>query len=229
MFASTAFRRLFRRDWEHKGNRAFHRNLADMWIVASPEPSHIGKSFAQLAEQEGKEAIEYFMDLIAQYDDQVRWQSVVANDRDPARRYLLAHPYTLPGFNDSGAHSRNMAFYDGALQMLQQAINNPQWLPVEKAVARLTSEPAAWLGLDVGTLLPGKQADIVILDPEKLRSGLGDPIEYRDQRLGGFMRMVRRSDGVVREVIIGGKIAFEQGAFAPTLGKERFGRLLRVK
>ncbi|MEW6735888.1 MAG: amidohydrolase family protein [Acidobacteriota bacterium] len=229
MFADTTFRTLFRRDWERKGSRAFHRDLADMWIVASPDPHHIGKSFAQLAAQQGKEAIEYFMDLITQYDDQVRWKSVVANDRETSRRYLLAHPFTLPGFNDSGAHSRNMAFHDGALQMLQQALNNPQWISIEKAVARLTSEPATWLGLEVGTLLPGKQADIVIINPEKLRSGLGDPIEYQDERLDGFMRMVRRSNGIVQQVLISGKVAFERGEFTRKFGRERFGRLLRVK
>ncbi len=27
-------------------------------------------------------------------------------------RELINHPLTLPGFNDSGAHITNMAFYD---------------------------------------------------------------------------------------------------------------------
>ena len=38
-------------------------------------------------------------------------------------------------------------------------------------VKRLTSEPAAFFGLDVGTLELGDQADIVLIDPEALATG----------------------------------------------------------
>jgi hypothetical protein len=41
------------------------------------------------------------------------------------------------------------------------------------------------------------------------------------------MRMVKRSDGVVRHVLIGGRPAFENGQFMSSFGHERFGRLLR--
>lgn len=34
----------------------------------------------------------------------------------------------MPGFNDSGAHIRNMAFHDGALHMLRMAARDPQWM-----------------------------------------------------------------------------------------------------
>ena len=66
-----------------------------------------------------------------------------------------------------------------------------------------------------------------MIDPQKLRTGLGPPIEQYDERLHGAMRMVKRSDGVVRQVLVGGKLAFENGHFADEFGRERFGRLLR--
>ncbi|MCH7872439.1 MAG: hypothetical protein IID33_12135, partial [Planctomycetes bacterium] len=46
------------------------------------------------------------------------------------------------------------------------------------------------------------RADVVVIDPEKLRTGLGPPIEQYDERLLGAMRMVKRSDGVVRQVSV---------------------------
>ncbi len=52
--------------------------------------------------------------------------------------------------------------------------------------------------------------------------GLDDP------RLGGLMRMVKRSEGVVSHVMIGGQMAFESGAFTPDYGKKKMGRLLRA-
>lgn len=227
MFADPKFRAAFRKDWEDRGERVFHRDLDDMFIVSSPVPNSVGKSFKQLADEAGAEPLEHFMDLIAEHDSAVRWKTVVTNDRPDKRRYIFAHPTTLPGFNDSGAHARNMAFQDGGLQMLQQVALNPGLMPIELAIHKLTGMSAEWLGLDTGTLAPGKTADVAIIDPENLKTGLSDPIEMHDERLDGAMRMVKRSDGVVRQVIVGGKVAFDDGKFADDFGKTRYGRLLK--
>jgi N-acyl-D-aspartate/D-glutamate deacylase len=229
MFADPTFRREFRRDWESKKARVFHRDLGDMWIVSSPLAGQEGKSFAVLAQAEGREPLDYFMDLIAEHDSAVRWKTVVTNDRAAQRQFIFAHDTSLPGFNDSGAHARNMAFQDGGLQLLQQVLLNPEVMPIEKAVHKLTGMSAEWLGLDTGTVKSGAPADVIVVDPEKLRTGLSEPIEQYDERLHGAMRMVKRSDGVVRQVFVGGRLAFENAAFVPEFGHEKFGRLLRSK
>jgi N-acyl-D-aspartate/D-glutamate deacylase len=229
MFSDSKFRAAFRADWESKHGRLFHRDLADMWIVSSPVPGQEGKSFAELARAAGVEPIEYFMDLLAEHDTAVRWKTVVTNDRDAQRHFLFAHDTALPGFNDSGAHARNMAFQDGGLQMLQQVQAHPQVMPIEKAIHKLTGQSAEWLGLDAGLLKPRATADVVVIDPQRLRDGLGPPIEQRDPRMHGAMRMVKRSDGVVRQVLVGGRLAFEDAAFVPEFGRQRFGRLLRAQ
>ena len=47
--------------------------------------------------------------------------------------------------------------------------------------------------------------------------------------MDGAMRMVRRSDGVVRRVFIGGRSAYcWPDGFHPDLGRKKLGRLLRV-
>ncbi len=171
MFADPAFRRAFRRDWETTGARVFHRDLADMWVVASPVAGQAGKSFAELAIGARREPLELFLDLLAEHDSAIRWKTVVTNDRAAQRQFLLSHDTTLPGFNDSGAHVRNMAFQDGALQMLQQVLLNPQLMPLEKAIHKLTGQSAAWLGLDCGFLRPGAWADVVVISPDELRRG----------------------------------------------------------
>ena len=227
MFADSAFRRDFRREWESRHARVFHRDLDDMWIVSSPIPGQEGKSFGELARAAGSEPLDYFMDLLAEHDTAIRWKTVVTNDRAKPRQFLFAHDTTLPGFNDSGAHARNMAFQDGGLQMLQQVLLNPQLMTIEKAIHKLTGQSAEWLGLDAGFVRPGARADVVVVDPQKLRTGLGPPVEHYDDRLHGAMRMVKRSDGVVRQVLVGGRMAFENAQFVPEFGRERFGRLLR--
>lgn len=228
MLRDPAFRADFRRDWESTEQKVFHCDLAQMTVVQSPDPTHAGKTFAQIAKEIGADPLETFLDLMAEYDAALRWHTVAANDRPEAKKYLLAHRTTLPGFNDSGAHNRNMGYQDGALRMLQEALRDPKWLSPEKAIHRLTGEPAAWLGLDAGTLETGKAADIAVIDPVVLKNGgLSDPIEHQDSRLGGAMRLVKRSDGCVAQVIINGHVAYDEGAFSPDLGTKRMGRLLR--
>ncbi len=229
MFADPRFRAAFRRDWESTSGKLFHRDLADMWIVSSPVPGQEGKSFDELARELGRDPLDYFMDLLAEHDALIRWKTVVTNDRAAQRQFLFAHDTALPGFNDSGAHARNMAFQDGGLQMLEQVLSNPGVMPIEKAIHKLTGQSAAWLGLDAGFVRPQARADVVVIDPARLRTGLGPPIENYDERLHGAMRMVKRSDGVVRQVIIGGRIAFENAQYVPEFGRERFGRLLRAQ
>ncbi len=228
MFADPSFRCDFRRDWESTSARVFHRDLGDMWIVSSPISGQEGKSFGELAQAAGCEPLDYFMDLLAEHDSAIRWKTVVTNDRAEPRQFIFAHDTTLPGFNDSGAHARNMAFQDGGLQMLQQVLLNPQLMPIEKAIHKLTGQSAEWLGLDVGFLRPGARADVDRGRSAKAsHRGWGRPIEQYDDRLHGAMRMVKRSDGVVRQVLVGGKVAFEDAKFVPEFGRERFGRLLR--
>ena len=228
LLGDPAFRRRFRAEWEDTGQRIFHRDLAQMFVVSAPEGALIGRSFADIAQERSQEPLECFLDLLARYDTQLRWRTEVSNDRSGPRLRLLGHPYTLPGFNDSGAHNRNMAFHDGALQLLAQAQAHPEELPIERAIHRLTGETAAWLGLAAGTLREGDVADITVVDPERLKSGLGGPVEYQDPDLGGIMRLVKRSDGVVTQVIIGGQPVFENQQFIPDYGRRKFGRLLRA-
>lgn len=227
MFADPDFRQAFRRDWQSAGAKIFHRNLADMWVVSSPVAGQAGKSFDELARAGSREPLDFFLDLLAEHDSAIRWKTVVTNDRAAQRQFLFAHDTTLPGFNDSGAHARNMAFQDGGLQMLQQVLLNPELMPLEKAIAKLTGQSAEWFGLDAGHIKPGAWADVAVIDPEQLRTGLGPPVEDYCPELHGAMRMVKRSDGVVRQVVVGGKIAFENGHFASEFGRQRFGRLLR--
>jgi N-acyl-D-aspartate/D-glutamate deacylase len=45
---------------------------------------------------------------------------------------LLLHPQALPGFNDSGAHITNMAFFDGNLMSLKLAQQRDDAMAVAK-------------------------------------------------------------------------------------------------
>jgi len=228
-FQDPAFRKWFKKDWSHKGTSVFPRLLKEMTITKCPDESLVGRTFQDLADESGQDGLDHLMDLIVIYDTNLIWKCTAANHRDDVRVKLLAHESTIPGFNDSGAHNVNMAFHDGSLQALRQSLDYPSIFPIEKAIHRLTKMPADWLGLDAGSIEVGRRADVCILDPSKLNSGLTqEPIEDYHPSLKGAFRYVKRSDGVVNHVFVNGNELFNDlTGFSAGVGNQKYGQLLR--
>jgi len=171
---------------------------------------------------------DFFMALLERFDTDLRWSVLAANDRPETVRKLLFDEQILPGFNDSGAHLTNMAFYDGNLRGLQLAQREGLGA-VARHVSRLTREPAAFFGLDVGVLKAGAQADMTLIDPSQLaryESESHTHLQYRD--VFAHEQMVNRSPGVVSGVWIAGQRAWDGVDFDPALGTRPMGRPLRV-
>jgi len=142
-------------------------------------------------------------------------------------RALLNHPQILPGFNDSGAHITNMAFYDGNLRGLQIA-QSEGMERVASQVRRMTRDPAQFIGVDAGTMEIGDRADLVVIDPEALRaydSEARSRFIWREDY--GHEQMVNRSDGVVRCVLVSGVQVWDGERFTDAAGRQTLGRALR--
>lgn len=232
LFRNPEFRKVFVAEWNHKSASVFPKALKEMWVVNSPDKTHIGKNFEQIAKDAGKEPTEHFMDLLAEYDTHIRWKCETSNHRESVRMELLTSKHCMPGFNDSGAHNLNMAFHDGALQLLKQAVKYPELMPIERAIYRLTKEPADFLGVDAGDISIGKRADIVIIDPTRMEADLNtEPIEDYHPNFEGSYRLIKRSGKVVKHVFINGLEAFSNNGsvgFHEDLGKKKtFGKLLK--
>lgn len=171
---------------------------------------------------------EFMLHMMRAYDKSFRFWVDVANKDKEGVLPLLLDRNTLPGFNDSGAHITNMAFFDGNLMSLKLA-QGDSLATVSTMIKRLTSEPAAFFGLDVGSLEIGAQADIVLIDPEALRNwddNASRQFIYRD--LFDHKQLVSRSDGVVSQVLIRGETVWQDGDFTPALGQAPLGRALRA-
>lgn len=172
--------------------------------------------------------VEFMLHMMRTYDKSFRYWVDVANVGNRNTLDLLLHKNTLPGFNDSGAHITNMAFFDANLMSLKLA-QRKSLETVSAIVKRLTSEPAGFFGLDVGTLELGAQADLVMIDPQALRNwddNSNRQLIYRE--LFEHQQMVSRSDGVVTHTFINGVPVWRQGEFSEALGSQTLGRALRA-
>ena len=253
IMATPAFGDLFVREWHDRGAvSTFNRDLDALRIDRCPVPDWQGETFGDVyrrlrrfqsgdpaaarspAEAEALASFpnpisregELLLHLVRRYDRDLRWWFVVGNDRPEVLKELLFSEHTLPGFNDSGAHLLNLAFFDGNLLTLQVAARESV-VKVAHAVRRLTREPAEFFGIDAGRLEVGAQADVVLIDPRALLAYDTDANRrtiYRD--IFEYEQFVNRSDGVVTSVFIAGERVWDGREVLPVLGTRKLGRPL---
>lgn len=237
--------------WLRMDDNVLSRDLADMTIDDCPVPEWSEETMAAVRERligwqrsgEGARSeaeaeafasfprqpdeADFFLHLLRRFDTDLRWWTISANRDMAVVEKLLFNPKLLPGFNDSGAHLTNMAFYDGNLRMLKIAQRHGE-ARVAEAVRRLTSEPAEFFGIDAGRLEVGAAADLLLVDPEVLAGWEPEATyAYIWRDVFEHHQLVNRSQGVVKRVFVAGHCAFAEGEFTAAFGKQRMGRLLR--
>ena len=106
-----------------------------------------------------------FMHMMRRYDKSFRFYADIANEGNRATLDYLLDEHALPGFNDSGAHITNMAFFDSNLMSLKLAKERD-----EATVARMVAAnpgTATLFGL-CRILAVGARADMVLINPNGL-------------------------------------------------------------
>lgn len=219
LLADESYRRRFRKDLAKKyGPRVWHRDLYDAQIVGCPDPEVVGKSFGAVADERGIHPADALLDLAVAHGAALRWRTVIANDREEVLDRLQTSPVMQVGFADSGAHLRNMAFYNFGLRMLERT-HQRGFMPIEAAVHRLTGELADWYGLDAGRLTTGARADITVIDPSGFDGASSAYAEAPVPGIAGLDRMVNRNDRAVAATVVGGRLLYEYGQFVPGFGE----------
>ena len=233
---------------------AFNRTLADMTVDRCPQKNWQGMDFQSLFDRvlsikqnqfddvltKAEEKLvktdffwvadegDFMLQMLRTFDTDLSWSTVTANRDLKVVRELLMDPKLLPGFNDSGAHLTNMAFYDVNLRSLQLAAEGGDE-DVAYMVKRLTKDAADVFGVAGGTIYEGDVADLILIDPKKLQDYDGEKNVQRVHREEfKHEQLVNRSDDVVPLVMIGGHSAWENNNFDSDLGQKPMGRLLRA-
>jgi N-acyl-D-aspartate/D-glutamate deacylase len=222
-----AYRRWFRADFDKKFSpRVWHRDFHDAEILDCPDASVIGKTIADVAEDRGIHVVDAFLDLVVEHGKNLRWRTTVANHRPEKLNTFARQPGIQIGFSDSGAHLRNMAFYNFGVRFLKRvndaSIAGQPFLSVEAAVHKLTGDLADWFGLDAGHLRVGDRADIAIIDPAALDARVDGYAEAEMPAFEGLRRMVNRNDETVVATLVNGEVVWGAGLVVYTSGPGRF-------
>lgn len=140
-----------------------------------------------------------------------------------ATREMIAHPHTVPGLGDAGAHCTmicDASFPTWMLQFWGRDVADDQRFALEWIVKQQAHDTAQTVGLDDrGSLQPGMRADINLIDLDALAVGV--PEMLRDLPADG-KRLVQRANGY-RSTIVAGTVVMNDGV--PT--GELPGRLVR--
>jgi N-acyl-D-aspartate/D-glutamate deacylase len=168
----------------------------------------VGRSVADIAAERGADPLDAFLDLAL--DEQLEAVFVIdrpvsQEDRDVIR-FLLAHPLTLPGSSDGGAHINTFCGADYTTRVLTEYVD--ETFPFEQAVRKLSALPAASVGLwDRGEIRPGNSADLLLIDRDRL--AVGDAKLVRDFPTGAG-RLIWEQQGYVA-TIVNGQTVVEDG------------------
>jgi N-acyl-D-aspartate/D-glutamate deacylase len=170
---------------------------------ADHHPEWVGLRVPELRELLGvPDELEAFLDTSLAEDLRLVFTLAGSGRRpraNPAVAEIVAHPLTMPGSSDAGAHLSSYCGVDYTTRLLTEYV--PDALPVETAVARLTSVPASrygWRGR--GVIREGAHADLVVWDPARLAAGATRWVE--DFPAGGG-RFVVDAEGYLALVVNG--------------------------
>jgi len=169
-----------------------------------------GRTVADIAHERGKDGIDAFLDLTLEGDLDIEFVLAQFNTMVPRLQEILVDPQVMIALGDGGAHVDMLCDCGYPTYLLGTWVRERQAMPLERAVQRLTAQPADFFGLkDRGRIKPGYAADIAIFDPETV--GSSHRGERRYDLPGGAKRMVMPSRGI-EYTIVNGVVTWEHGA-----------------
>jgi len=199
------FRSRFSRRWD----------LVYMIKAATPKNKPLEKkSVAEIAQMQGKDVIDAFLDLSLEENLETLFQTSSNNGDENAVAEILRSPFTLVGQSDAGAHLIYDAGYGYATRFLGYWIRERKVMSLEEGIRKLTFMVASIFGLyDRGLIRPGLAADLVLFDPLTVRDC--EP-EMASDLPGGEKRLIQKAIGVNMSVV-NGEVLIVDGEHTGTL------------
>ncbi len=173
-----------------------------------PDPSYNGRTVQQIADSLKKDPVTVIIEMIRTAGPGIGIIGTSMTEEDLAR--FFAHPQVMIS-SDGGLSGRHPRGYGAFPRVLGRFVRERGLVPLEEAIAKMTSRTAARIGLaDRGVLAVGKYADVVVFDARTI-SDRGTPQDPSLAPVG------------MRHVIVNGELVLRDGQAAAA----RPGRALR--
>jgi N-acyl-D-amino-acid deacylase len=201
--ADRGTRDRIRRDLQERGVMfAGAGGLRDIRIGYLHRPENLqweGRTLGELIDASGKDPVDALCDLLL--DEDLSPNEVTTGPHTDGIRRFLRHSIGMVGTDSTFVGAKpSPRTYGSFPRILGQFVRDEALLSLEEAIRRMTSAPAARLGLrHRGVLRDGAAADVVVFDPRTVRGNA----TYDEPR--------RYPDGI-ETVIVNGEIVVDGGA-----------------
>jgi N-acyl-D-aspartate/D-glutamate deacylase len=210
IYGDPAFRAAFKEELKQGRKWGGVVRSANVVSVVNPElAKYAGRTVGEIADERGQDPNDAFFDLAVADNLQVKFVVPRANTDPEQLADMVRDSRTLIGLSDAGAHLDMLCESGYPTYLLGHWVREKRALSLERAIQRITSEPADFFGFnDRGRLKAGAAADVVIFDENSVSSPLR-PTAVKDLPAGGT-RLYCKAEGISR-VIVGGQEIYRDG------------------
>ena len=167
------------------------------------------RTVGEVAAERNKDPLDTLLDIALEDNLETLFAYERGNSDRRQIADMLCDPRSMIGLSDGGAHVDMLYEAGYPTYLLSHWVRDQQTLTLERAVQRITSEPADFFGLrDRGRLAAGQAADIVMFDEQKIGSPERGAVIY--DLPAGAGRLHARAQGIAR-VIVNGKTLYQDG------------------
>ncbi|MEM9176559.1 MAG: amidohydrolase family protein [Myxococcota bacterium] len=171
---------------------------------------HLDRKLEDIAKERGEHPFDTMIAMSLEENLESRWRYVLANDDEEGVTHLLQQEQMAIGLSDAGAHVGMLCDAPLPTDLLGNWVREREVLPLEKAVHKLTGEPAGIFRFeDRGVLREGAHADVCVFDPNEVAPG---PIRRVQDFPADADRLTADEPSGIRHVLVNGTPICEDGA-----------------
>ncbi len=210
VYRDPAFRQAFRQELEKPRIFSGRWERLEVKEVSNPAMQSLeGKTVAAIARDRGKDGLDTFLDLALEDDLKIQYTIVLFNANEDLIPELITDPRALIGLSDGGAHVDMLCDAGYCTYLLGTWVRDKQVMTLERAIQRITAEPARLFGIHRrGQVAVGMAADMAIFDYHTIGSAKRPEMRY--DLPGGGRRLVMPAHGVQYTIVNGAVLYAEQ-------------------
>ena len=182
-------------------------------VLQATDPAlgkYVGRTVADIATERRADPVDTFLDLAIADDLRMQFNYELFNADESRIPELITDPRTMIGLSDGGAHVDSLCDAGYCTYLLGTWVRDKAVMSLERAVQRITSEPAALFGINKrGRIAPGLAADFAIFDLATIGSDKTGIM--RNDLPGGGRRLVVPARGI-EYTIVNGEVLFAHGS-----------------